>query len=86
MIREGVLNITADTETQRNAFLHANFGTDVEMDDPTDIESITDEQLEELLAKARVEYKSYKPPETNLQCTFNYTKPKTRGIGFIKFR
>ena len=85
MIREGVLNITADTETQRNAFLHANFGTDVEMEEPSEIESVTDEQLENLLQKAKMEYKENKPPITSLQCAYRYTRSKI-GLGFLKIR
>ena len=80
----GVLNVTADVETQKNAFLHANFGTDVEIEEPSDIESVTDEQLELLLEKAKVEYSDVKPPVTSLQCAYKFNRPRNRSL--LSFR
>ena len=79
-----MLNITADAEMQRHAYLHANFGTDVEIDDATDLESISDEQLEVILERARQEYRSFKPPISSVTCTYKHMTRKGRGQTFVK--
>ena len=78
--------MTADTVMQRNACLHANFGTDVDIDDATDLESITDEQLEEILQNARMEYKKMKPPVSSVHCTYKHMKRMARGQTMVKVK
>ena len=80
LIRTGILNITVDTDTQRRAYLHANFGVDTNDEEPVNLDEADDIQIENVLEQAKREAQTFTPPIPSLRCTYWHIKrPGTRG-------
>ena len=82
-MRTGVLNVTVDTEAQRQAFLHANFGVDINDEEPVNLDMVDDIQIENVLKKAREEVRTFTPPMSTLQCTYRHVKRPSVGTRVV---
>ena len=79
LLREGILNINVDTRIQKEAFLVANFGFDLDTTDVIPIERFQGMSLMDTLSKAKDELEISRPPIPTLQCSYKeYDKVLSR--------
>ena len=81
------MNVTMDSETQRKAYLHANFGVDLNDEEPVNLDEADDIQIENILQKAKRESQTFTPPLPSMRCTYRHVKrPSIGSRGLLRIR
>ena len=70
LVRSAVVNVTMDTKRQKEAFLMANFGVDVECTDVVPYQGVQGQDLLDMLSNAKNELLSFTPPMPTLECSY----------------